>query len=175
MIYNHVGGIKDPLKQDLALEFCRNQNKVIRTLTETHINHDQIHHIRNNWLRPIFFSLGENHSKGLLVLLCVSLECIAEVDLDPKERFGTFNAPLYNDRALCVYASSRYNTREQLLREYFFEELHNHMENKNQGNEHKIILGYLIVIQIKQTRIMTKKYTDFIDTVPICPAKNHRG
>ena len=25
-------------------------------LTETHINHDQTHHIRNNWLGPIFFS-----------------------------------------------------------------------------------------------------------------------
>ena len=100
-------------------------------LTETHINHDQVHHIRNNWLRPIFFSPGENHSKGLLVLLFVSPECIAEVDIDPKGRFGTFNATLCNDRALFVYASSRYNTREQLLREHFFEELQNHIENKN--------------------------------------------
>ena len=31
-------------------------NKVISILTETHINHDQIHHTRNNWLGPIFFS-----------------------------------------------------------------------------------------------------------------------
>ena len=42
------GGIKDPLKQDLALEFCRNQNKDIGILTEFHINHCQAHHIRNN-------------------------------------------------------------------------------------------------------------------------------
>ena len=45
-------------KELLALEFCRNQNKVISILTETHINHDQIHHIRNNWLGSNFFSLG---------------------------------------------------------------------------------------------------------------------
>ena len=50
MIYDHNGGIRDPLKQDLALEFWRNQKKRIRTLVETHINHDQIHHIINNWL-----------------------------------------------------------------------------------------------------------------------------
>ena len=57
MIYDHIGTIRDPLKQDLALEFCRNQNKVISILTETHINHDQIHHIKNNWLGFNFFSL----------------------------------------------------------------------------------------------------------------------
>ena len=49
----YAGGFKDPLKQDLALEFCRNQNKDFIVLTETHTNYDQIHHIRNNWLSPI--------------------------------------------------------------------------------------------------------------------------
>ena len=46
------------IKELLALEFCRNQNKVISILTETYINHDQIHHIRNNWVGSKFFSLG---------------------------------------------------------------------------------------------------------------------
>ena len=32
MIYDHVGAIRDPLKQDLALAFCWNQNKVISIL-----------------------------------------------------------------------------------------------------------------------------------------------
>ena len=41
MIYANVGRIRDPLKQDLALEFCRKQNKYISILTETHIKHDQ--------------------------------------------------------------------------------------------------------------------------------------
>ena len=35
----NVGDFKDPLKQDLALEFCGNQNKGFSILTETHINH----------------------------------------------------------------------------------------------------------------------------------------
>ena len=47
MIYANVGDFKDPLKQKLALEFYRNQNKDFSILTETHINHDKIHHIRN--------------------------------------------------------------------------------------------------------------------------------
>ena len=64
MIYAHIGGIIYPLKQDLALDFCRNQNKVVSILTETHIKHDQIHHIRNNWFDSNFFSLGDIQTKG---------------------------------------------------------------------------------------------------------------
>ena len=42
MMYANAGDLEDPLKQDLALEFCRIQNKDFHILTETHINHDQI-------------------------------------------------------------------------------------------------------------------------------------
>ena len=51
MIHDNVGGIIDPLKQDLVLAFCIKKSKDISVLTETHINYDQIHHqihIRNN-------------------------------------------------------------------------------------------------------------------------------
>ena len=89
MIYDNVGGIRDFLKKDLALEFCRKKTKSkdISTLTETHINHDQTYHlihIRNSWLGPIFFSLEDNDTKGLLALLHPDLEGITEVDADPK-------------------------------------------------------------------------------------------
>ena len=40
MIHANVGGIRDPLKQDLAREFCRKPNKYISILSETHIEHD---------------------------------------------------------------------------------------------------------------------------------------
>ena len=62
MIYANAAGFKDPLKKDLVLEFCKNQNKDFSILTETRINHDQIHYIRNNWLCPIFFSPGDSHT-----------------------------------------------------------------------------------------------------------------
>ena len=71
----------------MALEFCRKKNKDISILNETHISHDQIYHqihIRINWLDPIFFSPGDNHTKGLLVLLHPAVKCITEVDTDPK-------------------------------------------------------------------------------------------
>ena len=55
MIYVNFGGIRDPfLKQNPALQFCRNRNKDVNILTESHISLDQIHHIRNNWLGAIF-------------------------------------------------------------------------------------------------------------------------
>ena len=85
--YDNVCGITDRLKQHLALESCRTQNKGISILTETHINHDQTHHIRNNLLGPILFSTGYSHTKGLLVLIHPGFEGITEVDTGPKGRF----------------------------------------------------------------------------------------
>ena len=104
MIYDNFDGIRDPLKQDVAHQFCRGQSKVVSILTETHINLDQTLHIRNNWLRAIFFSPGDNHTKGLLVLLHLGLESVTEVDTDPKERFESFKVTASNDKVLCVYA-----------------------------------------------------------------------
>ena len=106
----------------LTLEFCRNQNKDISILTETHIKHDQIHHIRNNWLGPIFFS----HKR----IACPSLEGITEVDNDPKGRFVSFRVTPSIDRVLCVYAPLGYSTREQLARRRFFEGFQNYIEKR---------------------------------------------
>ena len=47
MIYANIGGIRDSVNENLALEFYRNQNKDIGILTEIYTNHDQIHHILN--------------------------------------------------------------------------------------------------------------------------------
>ena len=135
MTCDHVGGTIDPLKQDLALEFCRNQEKFISILTEIHINRDQIHQIRNNWLGPIFLSPGDSHTKGFLVLLHLGLEGITAVDTDPKGSFVSFKVTPVNGRVLCVYSPSGYSTNEQLARGRFFEGLQNYMENKNEGNE----------------------------------------
>ena len=53
----------------------------------------------------------------------------------------SFKVTLSNDRVLCVYAPSGNSTREQLASGRFSEGLQNYMENKNKGNENKIILG----------------------------------
>ena len=107
------------IKELLALEFCRNQNKVISILTETHINHDQIRHIRNNWLGSKFFSLGEIHTKGCLSCFIWDLK----IDTDAKGKFLSFKFTPSNDRVLYVYAPTGYNTREQLDRGRFSEGL----------------------------------------------------
>ena len=108
MIYDNVSGIRDPLNQDLALAFCREKYKDISILTETHINHDQIHHqihIRNNWLGPIFFSPGDSHTKESFVLLHPGLEGIIEVDTDSKGGFVSFKVttlPSMTEFSLCM-------------------------------------------------------------------------
>ena len=140
MIYNRVGATRDPLKQYLAPGFCQNQKKVIRILTETHINHDQIHHTRNNWLGPIFFSPGDSHTKGMLFLLHLSLEGVTEVDTGPKERFVSFKVTNSNKSSLFVPLQAIAPNRAE-QRGRFFEGLQNYMQNKNEGNENKIMLG----------------------------------
>ena len=104
MIYENFGGIRDPLKQNLTLQSCRKRNKDVSILSQTHINLDQIHHIRNNWLGAIFFSPGDSHTKGLVVLPPLRLEGVTEVDTDPKRRFVSFKVTPSNDAVLCVYA-----------------------------------------------------------------------
>ena len=123
-MYTNVGCIRDFLKQDLALEFCRNQNKHISILTEIYINHDQIHYIRNNWLDSFIFSPGDNHTEELSVMLHPGLKGVTEVDTDPKRRFAFFRL-----------------TRKLRARGHFFEELKSYMENANKENKNKIILG----------------------------------
>ena len=98
------------MRLDLVLEFCRNQNKVISILTETHINHD--------------------YTKGLLFLFHQGLEGITEAETDPKGRFMSIKVTLSNDRVLCVYPSSAYSTREHVASGRFFEGLQYYMEIK---------------------------------------------
>ena len=114
MIYVNVGDIKDPLKQDLPLEFCGKQHKDISILTESHVSHDQIHLIKNNWLGPIFFSPEDSDTEGLLAPLNFGLEGVSEVDTDP--RFASFQITPSNDRFLSAYTPSGHSTRKQLGR-----------------------------------------------------------
>ena len=126
-----------PLKQVLALEFCRNQDKVISILTKSHVNHNKIHHIRNNSF-GIIFSLLESHTQGLLVLLHLG----HTYHTNPRRRFASFKVTPPNDEVLCFYAPSRHSTRNQLTRGRLFEDLQNYMGNKTNGNENKILLGH---------------------------------
>ena len=136
MIYDHVGAIRDPFKQDLTPEFCRNQ-KATSILTETHTNHDQTHPTRNNWLGSIIFPTTDSHTKGMLLLLHLSLERITEVDTDPKERFVSFKVTPSNDRVLSLQGIE---SESSWLGGHFFDGLQSYTENKNKGNENKIIL-----------------------------------
>ena len=132
MICANVGGIRDAVKQDLVLEFCRSQNKDISILTETHINQDHIHQIRNNWLGRIFHSPGDPFSKGILVLLHTGFDHVSDIDTDSKGRFVSFKVAPSDDRVFCIYAPSGHNSRQQLSRGCFFEGLQTYIENKTQ-------------------------------------------
>ena len=172
MRYAKFSGIRDPLKQYLVLQFCRNQNKGVSIFTETHITIGKIHYRKNNWLGHIFFFPEDSHTKGLHVLLNLGLEGVTEADTDPKGRSMSFKVTPSNDRVFCVYAPSGHSTTEQLARRRFFEGLKNYMENTNDGNENKIILGDFNFIMDKMERDGGNK-TRFIDVASIMPC--HRG
>ena len=120
MIYDHIGGIRDPLKQDLVPGFCRSQNKVISILTDPHISHDQIHHIRTNWSGSNFFCPGDSRTKGCLYCFIWVLKVSLRFTLIQKGGLCPLRLlPLMT--VLCVYAPSGNNSREQLARGHFFE------------------------------------------------------
>ena len=141
MLYANVGGIRDSEKQEIAIEFCKSQNKDICILAETHIGNEQIPQIQNNWLGPVLISPGDTFSKGLLILLHPGFPDVTEIDSDPNGRFISFKVAPSVDRVLCLYALSGHSNREQLTRRRFFEELSNYIDHKFEGNENKIILG----------------------------------
>ena len=83
MINVNVGSIRDPLKQDLALDLA---------------------YIRNNWLGLVSLSPGSSHKKEFIAQLHLGLEGVTEVDTDPKGRFVSFKGTLSNNRVLCFCA-----------------------------------------------------------------------
>ena len=91
---------------------------------------------------PIFFSPGDSHTKGILFLLHLGLEGITEVDTDPKGEFVSFKVTPSNDRVLFVPLQG-IAPENSWLGERFFEGIQNYMQNKNDRNENKIILGDL--------------------------------
>ena len=141
MIYTNVGCIRDPLKQNLVLQFGRKQNKDNSILTETHINHDKIHQIINNWLGPIFLCPRNIHIKELLGQLHPGFEGVTVVDTDPKGEFVSAKITLFNSRLFCVCSPSGYSTKEQLFKGRFFVGLQSYVENRCEENENKILLG----------------------------------
>ena len=100
----------------------------------------------------------------------MGFEGVIEVDTDPKGKFVSFMVTPSNDRVLCDYAPSGHSTREQLARGRFFEGLKNYMENKNEGNENKIILGDFNCTMDKMERYGIRKH--FIDVVSIMLSQN---
>ena len=109
-------------------------------MAETHIDNEQIHQIKNNWLGPVLISPGDTFSKGILILLHPGFPDVTEVDSDPNGRFISLKVASSDDRVLCVYAPSGHNNRDQLIRRRFFEEFLNYIDNKFKGNENKIIM-----------------------------------
>ena len=77
----------------------------------------------------------------MLFLLHLSLEGVTEVDTDPKGRFVSVKVTTANESSVCAH--SGYSTREQLAKGRFFERLQNYMQNKNKGNDNKIMHGDL--------------------------------
>ena len=101
-----------PWNRILYLDFAETKSyQYFSILTETHINHDQIHHIINNRLVSNVFCLRDSHTKGCLSWFIWHLK----TDTDPTGRFMSFKFTPSNDRFLCVYVPSGYSTtREQL-------------------------------------------------------------
>ena len=86
-------------------------------------------------------------------------------------RFVSLKFTPSNDRVLCVYVPSWYSSREQLDRRRFFEGLQNYMENKNKGNESKIILENFNWTMVKMDRVGEIKTKTLLALLQLCLSK----
>ena len=80
----------------------------------------------------------------MLFLLHLGLEGITEVDTDPKGRFVSFKVTTSNESSLFLPLQG-IAPENSWLGGAFLKELYakNYMQNKNEGNENKIIFGDL--------------------------------
>ena len=160
MIYDYFGGVRYPLKQGLALEFCKNKHKVTSILTQTHINHDQIHHIKHNWLDPTFLSLGD-----CWFCLIWVFEVSLRLTLILKGGLCFLRLlPMMTDLSV-VMPLQDVAPGKSWLGGRFFEGLQNYMKNKKEGNVNKILLGDFNYTMIKWTGMVKMKHKYFIDAL----------
>ena len=101
-----------PLKQNLALQFCRNRNKEVSILIETHMNLDQVHHIRNNWLDAIVFSPEDRKQKDCLPCFIWVLKVSLRFTLIQKGGLFALRLLRLMTRVFCFYAPSQHSTKE---------------------------------------------------------------
>ena len=105
----------------------------------------------------------------MLFLLHLGLEGVTEVDNDPKERFVSLKVTTSNESCLFVPLQS-IAPENSWLGGVFFEGLQKYMQNKNEGNENKTMLGALNCSMDKIDRdgeMVKIKHKDFIGAVPI--------
>ena len=91
----------------------------------------------------------------MLFLLHLGLEGVTEVDTDPKERFLSFKVTTSNESSLFVPLQSI--APESSWLGGVFEVLKIYMQNKNEGNENKIMLEVLNCTMDKIDRVGENK------------------
>ena len=172
MTYANVDCIKDPLKQDLAFEFCGNHNKYFSFLAGTHISHDQIKHIRNNWLAPSFSLLEIVTQKDCLscfiqvLKVTLRLTLILKGGLCPLRLF-----PLMTEFSVFILLQG-IRPGNSCLGDIFLKDYKVIWKIKVREMKTKQYLENLIVLWIKWTGMVEIKYKDFTDVVPIMPCNN---
>ena len=78
----------------------------------------------------------------MLFVLHLGLKGITEVDTDPERRIVSFKVTTSNESSLFMPLQG-IAPENGWLGGAFFEGLQNYMQNKNEGNENKIIIGDL--------------------------------
>ena len=113
----------------------------------------------------------------MLFLLYLGLESITEVDTDPKGRFVFFKVTPSNDSSLFVPLKDIAPENSWLPGGggRFFEGLQNYMQNKNKGNENKIIIEDLNCTMDKINRDGENKTQTLEALFQLCPVKTHHG
>ena len=114
------------------------------------------------------FLSWNSHTKGCLSCFIWDLNA----DTDPKGRFVSFKFTPSNGRVLCVYVPQGIAPGNSWTGGRFFGGLQNYRENKDKGNENKILLEDFNCTMVKWTGMVKIKPKDLIGTAPVMPCQN---
>ena len=114
------------------------------------------------------FLSWNSHTKECLSCFIWDLK----VDTDPQGTFVSFKFTPSNDRVLFVYAPQGIAPGNSWTGGRFFEGLQNCRENKDKGNENKILLEDFNCTVVKWTGMVKIKHKDLIGTAPVMPCQN---
>ena len=135
----NVRGICDLNKRKSIFTWARNQKADIIFLQETYNTPDVFDSWKFQWPGDMYYSHGSNHSKGVLVLICETLQFeLKWVKKDSQGRFVIVEALVQDSPVLLINIYAPNNTHDAAD---FYENLRTTLLESDYNQDYRFIMG----------------------------------